>query len=483
MHGSFTGPRQLDVAAELALDGSAPTITVPDAGLLFRGDFKRSGDNLKITGDDGRAVIVADYFKSDRLATLLSPDGAALVGDVVNALAGPQNPGQYAQAGTPVSSGGQEIGRVATVQGNAVAVRNGVAVALNVGDAVLKGDVVQTQGGGSALGIIFVDGTAFNLSADARMVLNEFVYNPQGTNNSSLINLVQGSFTFLAGQLAKNGDMKVSTPVATMGIRGTAVQVDINLSDGSTKMSVLVEPNGATGSFNVYSLSGVLIGTVNNAGQAAVINSAVNVVMDFVQKSPVEMQQALQLVQQVVQTQTVGQAILAAQPVAPAPATGDEKKSDGTQKQGSDSKPTLEVSTTKVVVTVEQNGTETKVTDVKIVEPDANAPKTTSLVLPQATVLVSSIADQSSAEDALWTFKVPSATFTDADTSILTYTATLADGSPLPRSRAPAERLCSAMSISSTRTRRRLSSSLPMRPPICRAIRKSTRSVRSARSR
>ena len=38
---------------------------------------------------------------------------------VVNALAGPQNPGQYAQAGTPVSSGGQEIGRVATVQGNA----------------------------------------------------------------------------------------------------------------------------------------------------------------------------------------------------------------------------------------------------------------------------------------------------------------------------------------------------------------------------
>ena len=41
MHGSFTGPRQLDVAAELALDGSTPTITVPDAGLLFRGDFKR----------------------------------------------------------------------------------------------------------------------------------------------------------------------------------------------------------------------------------------------------------------------------------------------------------------------------------------------------------------------------------------------------------------------------------------------------------
>ena len=86
---------------------------------------------------------------------------------------------------------------------------------------------------------------------------------------------MQGSFTFIAGELAKTGDMKVNTPVATMGIRGTAVQVDINLSDGTTKMSVLVEPNGVVGSFNVYSLSGTLIGTVNNAGLAAVIAAGV----------------------------------------------------------------------------------------------------------------------------------------------------------------------------------------------------------------
>ena len=120
--------------------------------------------------------------------------------------------------------------------------RNGVAVTLNVGDAVYKGDVIQT-GGNSAVGVIFGDGTTFNLTANARMVLNEFVYNPApGSANSALINLVQGSITFIAGEVAHTGDMKVGTPVATMGIRGTAVQVDIDVNNGQTKMSVLVEP-------------------------------------------------------------------------------------------------------------------------------------------------------------------------------------------------------------------------------------------------
>src|SRR5687768_2255924 len=73
-------------------------ITVPDVQLLFNGDFKRVGDSLKIVGDDGKSFLVQDYFKSDRLQSLVAPDGALLTGDVVAALAGPLAPGQYAQA-------------------------------------------------------------------------------------------------------------------------------------------------------------------------------------------------------------------------------------------------------------------------------------------------------------------------------------------------------------------------------------------------
>ena len=86
----------------------------------------------------------------------------------------------------------------------------------------------------------FTDGTAFNVSSNARMVLNEFVYDPNSKSNSTLINLTKGTFTFVAGQVAKTGDMKVQTPVATMGIRGTTPHVEIS-DNGTVAFSTLIE--------------------------------------------------------------------------------------------------------------------------------------------------------------------------------------------------------------------------------------------------
>jgi hypothetical protein len=98
----------------------------------------------------------------------------------------------------------------------------------------------------------------FGLSSNARMVLNEMVYDPNGSNNSSLLSLVAGTISFVAGETAKHGDMKVDTPVATMGIRGTAVLVEIDFTvpgQGGTpdaKFQVLVEPDGTTGSYILF---------------------------------------------------------------------------------------------------------------------------------------------------------------------------------------------------------------------------------------
>ena len=111
--------------------------------------------------------------------------------------------------------------------------------AAKVGDSVYRGDVVQTAADG-AVGIAFTDGTAFNLSSNARMVLNEFVYDPKGKSNSTLISLSKGTFTFVAGQVAKTGDMKIDTPVATMGIRGTTPHVEIS-DNGTVTFSTLIE--------------------------------------------------------------------------------------------------------------------------------------------------------------------------------------------------------------------------------------------------
>jgi hypothetical protein len=108
-----------------------------------------------------------------------------------------------------------------------------------VGDPVYQGDVVRT-GADGRVGINFTDGTSFNLSNNANMALNEFVYDPNGKSNSTLFNLSKGTFTFVAGKIAKTGDMKIDTPVATMGIRGTTPHVEIS-DDGTVKFSTLLE--------------------------------------------------------------------------------------------------------------------------------------------------------------------------------------------------------------------------------------------------
>jgi hypothetical protein len=108
-----------------------------------------------------------------------------------------------------------------------------------VGDLVYQGDVVRT-GSDGRVSINFADDTSFNLSNNANMTLDEFVYDPNGKSNSTVFNLGKGAFTFVAGKIAKTGDMKVETPVATMGIRGTTPHVEIS-EDGTAKFSTLIE--------------------------------------------------------------------------------------------------------------------------------------------------------------------------------------------------------------------------------------------------
>ena len=267
----------------------ADTIAIPSAYLLFSGDYSRSGVDL-ILSKDGHELVVPDYFRGEKRASLASPDGARLSGDLVNSLTGHV---QYAQAAGVTADIGKVIGHVTKLTGSATAVRNGVSITLNMGDNCNKGDVVQCGSDGT-LGITFIDGTVFGLSSNARMVLNEMVYDPNGSSNSSLLSLVQGTITFVAGETAKNGDMKVDTPVATVGIRGTAVLIEIGFevpcptdpSDPAyqscvappVKFSVLREPDGHIGSYILFSkTTGAEIGRVDQPGQVFSVTSTGNV--------------------------------------------------------------------------------------------------------------------------------------------------------------------------------------------------------------
>jgi VCBS repeat-containing protein len=245
-----------------SLSKGADTVTIPDAHLLFSGDYARSGADL-IISDHLHRVVVPNYFNGDKHPALVSAQGAPLDPRFIDALTGHV---QYAQAaGTAAAA--KVIGHVVKMTGSASIVRNGVTIDVNNGDNVYQSDVVQT-GSGSTLGLVMIDGTTFNLTANARLMMNDLTYDATSTSNTSLFTLVQGAATFVAGQVAKTGDMKISTPVATMGIRGTAVILDINAVDGTVSVSVANQRDGQVHAVQVFNARGDLIGTVTSNGSS-----------------------------------------------------------------------------------------------------------------------------------------------------------------------------------------------------------------------
>ena len=172
--------------------------------------------------------------------------GSAVLPDSVRAQSNAAQPPAGSLQSSPIGKVVTTSGSVTIEHASAVVVQANLPAASGVGqtklgDLVYKADVVQTGADGK-VGITFTDGTAFNLSSNARMVLDEFVYDPNGKSNSTLFSLTKGTFTFVAGKVAKTGDMKICTPVATMGIRGTTPHVEIS-DDGSVRFSTLIEEN------------------------------------------------------------------------------------------------------------------------------------------------------------------------------------------------------------------------------------------------
>jgi hypothetical protein len=306
-HFAFGATESPAAAASAIAVNNGPdglTATIPDAHLLFTAQFSRAGADLILQGEDGKVVAVHDYFATDARARLLSPEGAALSPDVVAALAGPLAPGQFAQAGaTQVNA--QAVGRVAQVEGGATIIRNGVAMQANTGDAILKGDVLQTVTG--SLGVTFNDGSTLNITANSRLVVNEFVYDPRGSQNSQLLDLVQGSLTFISGEVAHSGDMKIGTPVATMGIRGTVGGVT-TANDGTVRFYVSQSATGAV----ILDSRGTIIANVVQDGPLIVVRPVgpLQVLAEELQKSPAQLATELAALQHIVSVKSVGDQLI-----------------------------------------------------------------------------------------------------------------------------------------------------------------------------
>ena len=203
-------------------------VLVPGGAFFLTAEYSRIGDDLILEGDFGDSILIKGYFANAELPALRTVNGAQITPDTIEHLVGDPAIGQFAQtnpgAGTVAAPGA--IGKVNELEGD-VQIRHpdGSVETAKVGTQVFLHDEVITGKIGS-VGIEFVDGTVFSLTDSGRMVLNELVFNPDGTG-SMAVSMLQGTFAFLTGTIAKTGPdaMRVQTPVAMIGVRGTTVTV------------------------------------------------------------------------------------------------------------------------------------------------------------------------------------------------------------------------------------------------------------------
>ena len=159
-------------------------------------------------------------------------------------------------------------------------------------------------------------------------MMNDLTYDAASTSNTSLFTLVQGAATFVAGQVAKTGDMKVSTPVATMGIRGTAVILDISAIDGAVSVSVVNQRDGQIHAVQVYNPRGDLIGTVISNGSSLTLRptATFEVIAQESGKTVAQILTEFNAFQQLLSTYDIGKQLV---PNTPAPTDG--RRGDNTQ--------------------------------------------------------------------------------------------------------------------------------------------------------
>jgi VCBS repeat-containing protein len=265
---SVASPAQVAIPS----NGSAP-VTIPDAALLFGAEFVRETGDLVLRNPGAPDIRIVDYFGGSAPADLLSPEGAVVRGGTVARLAGPEAPGQVAQDGAPTP--GIAIGQVEGLTGEATVQRtDGTVEALGPGGKVFLNDVLQT-GADSKLSVTFVDGTIFTLSAASRMVVDQLIYDPDGQNNFGSFDLIQGGFVFIAGEVARTGGMDVTTPAATMGIKGTTVLVEIATDNGVARAQVtlVTDPDGGVGRVELFDLGQNLIATITEANSSWIVST------------------------------------------------------------------------------------------------------------------------------------------------------------------------------------------------------------------
>ena len=161
------------------------------------------------------------------------------------------------------------IGNVDKLEGKGVIDRDKTDITLEEELPIEQYDTVKT--GNGKVGILFIDDTRVDVTQHSKLIIDEFVYDPNTKKGKLNLSAKLGTIKYASGQIAKTSrqDIIITTPTATIGVRGTDFSMTIDELGGSTIIllpSCDVKGNCLVGEISVESAAGQVI--LNQAFQA-----------------------------------------------------------------------------------------------------------------------------------------------------------------------------------------------------------------------
>jgi hypothetical protein len=126
----------------------------------------------------------------------------------------------------------EQGGTLKKVAGDVRIERGSDRIQASVGTAVMPLDRIVTGAEASA-GITLRDDTLLSVGPNTTLVLEQFAFNTTTHDGNLALRILRGTFFAVSGLIARRnpGAFAVSTPVATIGIRGTEFIVEVPGND------------------------------------------------------------------------------------------------------------------------------------------------------------------------------------------------------------------------------------------------------------
>ena len=126
-----------------------------------------------------------------------------------------------------------DAGAIGKIRGSGVLERNNEVIDGDTGVGVMSMDTAVTARG--QMQIDFIDETRVDITEHSRLLIDEFVYDPANGKAALGLRATIGTVRYASGQIAKNfkQNVKIRTPSATIGVRGTDFVMVVDEVGGS----------------------------------------------------------------------------------------------------------------------------------------------------------------------------------------------------------------------------------------------------------